>query len=391
MGKDKHKPICEQRHRPGIQFGVLGNPSEQILYRQSSKRQRKSFRNGEVTLCRLQKPGPDKPAGDSGSPEELRLAPKFGKLKSSPSTGDEVPGIHNKLGTSESLSSTGEYREGPICGKAGSNQSLCVCSDSYGSFGTFHGIHSSHSVGQTTFPATPDEHPSKMVTLGASRKTNRAHLRHKKSALVVVGFDQPNRRSSLGLSPGQTSNDGRKCLGSPLGWPDRTGFLVQSRSPDVFKLARNKCHLPQTPILSSVSHVLKHGGPRSKELLKLASQFLSWAERNMASLTAIHVKGSQNLLADLLSRRKVVVAEWSMNQEVFLMVTKAWGQPQIDLFASQQNSKVRMFFSLHTSFHFVALLNLASKPLWKLPSRKNLQTQGTLNHLEAHRLQLTGL
>lgn len=90
-------------------------------------------------------------------------------------------------------------------------------------------------------------------------------------------------------------------------------------------------------ITTAVAYVLKWGGTRSKGLLAPASQLLTWAEWNV----------SKNFLADLLSRRNVLEAEWSLNQEVFLMVTEARGQPQIDLFASQQNTKVQMFFSLH--------------------------------------------
>lgn len=44
-------------------------------------------------------------------------------------------------------------------------------------------------------------------------------------------------------------------------------------------------------------------GEQSKGLLELALQILTWAEYNVASLTAIHLKWLQNLLKDLLSRR----------------------------------------------------------------------------------------
>ncbi|XP_073472690.1 cytosolic phospholipase A2 gamma-like [Aquarana catesbeiana] len=80
--------------------------------------------------------------------------------------------------------------------------------------------------------------------------------------------------------------------------------------------------------------MMKQGETRSKMLLALASQLLTWTEQNVASLSAVYLKGSPNLLADLLSRRKLVEAEWSLNQEVFL-ISKAWGQTQIDLFANK--------------------------------------------------------
>lgn len=36
--------------------------------------------------------------------------------------------------------------------------------------------------------------------------------------------------------------------------------------------------------------------------MELAHQILSWAESNLASLAAIHMKGTQNVLADYSAR-----------------------------------------------------------------------------------------
>ena len=173
--------------------------------------------------------------------------------------------------------------------------------------------------------------------------------------------------------------------------------------------------------------------------MELANQLLSWAEINLTSLSAVHLKGTQNLLADLLSRRKIVEAEWSLNQEVFDMITIKWGLPQVDLFASQQNTKVQELFSLHrgdlalgidalahswdshlcyafppfpliplvlrkfreekTSLILIApfwpkrswfatVLNLAIEPPFRLPARKDLLTQNSVCHPETDRLHL---
>lgn len=49
----------------------------------------------------------------------------------------------------------------------------------------------------------------------------------------------------------------------------------------------------------------------------LSRQILSWAEDNLALLSTVHLKGTENTLADLLSRSEVREAEWSLKQELF--------------------------------------------------------------------------
>lgn len=90
------------------------------------------------------------------------------------------------------------------------------------------------------------------------------------------------------------------------------------------------------------------GGTRSPALQMIAGEIFAWAESNLASLTAVHLKGTLNSLADFLSRQQVKQDEWSLNQEVLEQVVKTWGIPEVDLFASESNKKVAQFFSLHS-------------------------------------------
>lgn len=62
---------------------------------------------------------------------------------------------------------------------------------------------------------------------------------------------------------------------------------------------------------------------------------------------SVHIQGSVNILADYFSRTPLRQGEWSLHQEVFGSLGARWGQPQIDLFATYQNAKVRVFFSLY--------------------------------------------
>lgn len=73
--------------------------------------------------------------------------------------------------------------------------------------------------------------------------------------------------------------------------------------------------------VTAVIYLSKQGGTRSKVLMELAHQILTRAETNLSSLSAVHFKGTQNVLADFLIRKKVMESEWTLNQEIFLMIT----------------------------------------------------------------------
>lgn len=97
---------------------------------------------------------------------------------------------------------------------------------------------------------------------------------------------------------------------------------------------------------TAVAYITRQGGARSRVLLSSALQIMSWAESNLASLTAVHLKGELNKIADFISRERVLESEWSLNPHIFQRITGRWETPQIDLFASHANTKVEMYFSL---------------------------------------------
>ncbi|XP_068104068.1 histo-blood group ABO system transferase-like [Hyperolius riggenbachi] len=51
---------------------------------------------------------------------------------------------------------------------------------------------------------------------------------------------------------------------------------------------------------------------------------LQWAEMNLASLTAVHLKGTLNVVADYLSRSQLSQEEWILNEEVFQSLTRRY-------------------------------------------------------------------
>ncbi|KAM9324773.1 LOW QUALITY PROTEIN: uncharacterized protein PAF06_000862 [Gastrophryne carolinensis] len=97
---------------------------------------------------------------------------------------------------------------------------------------------------------------------------------------------------------------------------------------------------------TSVAYIKHQGGTRSSKLIAIAWEILSWAEINLKSLTAIHLKGTLNQVADFLSRSQMKESDWSLDPDVFKTICVQRGVPEVDLFASARNHKVDQYFSL---------------------------------------------
>lgn len=97
---------------------------------------------------------------------------------------------------------------------------------------------------------------------------------------------------------------------------------------------------------TTVAYLNKQGGTRSRSLCLLSAKIFSWAEGNIRSLSAVHLRGVENTAADFLSRTTLQKGEWQLNPRVFRELVNLVGLPQIDLFASRRNHQVQAFFSL---------------------------------------------
>ncbi|XP_077116926.1 uncharacterized protein LOC143773335 [Ranitomeya variabilis] len=102
---------------------------------------------------------------------------------------------------------------------------------------------------------------------------------------------------------------------------------------------------------TTVAYVNRQGGTRSGSLMTIAGEIFQFAETHLTSLTALHIRGVENTKADYLSRNRLRQGEWSLNRTVFRLITRAWGVPQIDLFATRGNRQVERFASLNSMDH----------------------------------------
>jgi len=97
---------------------------------------------------------------------------------------------------------------------------------------------------------------------------------------------------------------------------------------------------------TAVSYVNKFGGSHSSQLNSISIEIWDWCIARNLNLQAVHVAGSDNLLADSLSRSfPVSNTEWSLDSQVFLRLSAVFGRPDVDLFASRLNHKLPVYFS----------------------------------------------
>ena len=96
---------------------------------------------------------------------------------------------------------------------------------------------------------------------------------------------------------------------------------------------------------TAVAYVNHKGGTHSEACNKMALDIWEWAIEKDIWLSASHVPGIKNTVADLRSRVFYDNKEWSLNSNVFKLLCKHLGKPDIDLFASRLNTQCNKYVS----------------------------------------------
>ena len=124
-------------------------------------------------------------------------------------------------------------------------------------------------------------------------------------------------------------------------WLTLQHFLPQVRDTAVDVLTDNT---------TTVAYINKEGGTQSPTLCYLALDLWAWCRQHGIYLVANHISGVRNVLADALSRGKHNhPTEWSLHKTVVRLIFEHWPTPHVDLFASEKNHKLPVFFSVRPS------------------------------------------
>ena len=106
------------------------------------------------------------------------------------------------------------------------------------------------------------------------------------------------------------------------------------------------CHIRvMTDNTTALAYIKHQGGVRSPECNEQAQQVWSWAESRRIWLSIAHIPGVENVVADYKSRNFTDNTEWELNDRIFSKVVDAFGEPDVDLFASRLNTKVKNYVS----------------------------------------------
>ena len=109
---------------------------------------------------------------------------------------------------------------------------------------------------------------------------------------------------------------------------------------------RDRHVLVMTDNTTVVGQIKNQGGTHSWSLYLITRSLFQWADRNRVTISAQHIPGRLNVLADRLSRRnQILPAEWSLAPAVVDRFWKVWGRPHLDLFATRDNAKLPLFVS----------------------------------------------
>ena len=108
---------------------------------------------------------------------------------------------------------------------------------------------------------------------------------------------------------------------------------------------KGQCVLIRSDNTTVVQYINKQGGTKSSILCQKAQELWQIFIQNQIEAKSAHIVGSENVLADQLSRTLIKETEWSLNQSILHRIFQILGSPSIDLFASVHNHKLPVFCS----------------------------------------------
>ena len=96
---------------------------------------------------------------------------------------------------------------------------------------------------------------------------------------------------------------------------------------------------------TTVVACIEKGGSMKSHLMSLTESIFSWAFERGISLSAEHLSGVENVVADRLSRDDSFSKEWRLLPSLFDGLCHLFGSPRVDLFATRLNFHVQKFVS----------------------------------------------
>ena len=96
---------------------------------------------------------------------------------------------------------------------------------------------------------------------------------------------------------------------------------------------------------TAIAYINQMGGMKSLGCNELAKDMWKWCIERGIWLTACHLPGALNVVADKKSRVFQDETEWQLNSKQFANICSVFGTPEIDIFASRLNTQLQRFIS----------------------------------------------
>ena len=104
------------------------------------------------------------------------------------------------------------------------------------------------------------------------------------------------------------------------------------------------CHVRiRSDNTTAVSSINRQGSTHSLLCNEITKQIWEFAFVRKIWISAVHLPGTENVEADTASRKFQDETEWTLREDVFETLCKIFGQPDIDLFASRLNYRIKPF------------------------------------------------
>ena len=118
--------------------------------------------------------------------------------------------------------------------------------------------------------------------------------------------------------------------------------FLQSQDPQHPPLKHIHLRIDNT---TALAYINKKGGTRSPALTAQALELWAVALTAGVSLTAQHIPGIQNVVADAASRQIETRTEWTLDRKIFQSICQRFYTPEVDLFASRLSHEVPKYVS----------------------------------------------
>jgi len=118
-------------------------------------------------------------------------------------------------------------------------------------------------------------------------------------------------------------------------------FVVKAFTKDCHNI---HCHI-RMDNSSCVAQINKMGGTKSPGLFQAVSSLWSYCLDKRITLTAEHLAGKLNVIADEQSRVFTDSSNWKLSESVFQELDRMWGPLTIDLFADRLNTQIPKYAS----------------------------------------------